>query len=140
MGPGVGPRIGQRGSTVFRDHVMHLFKELNLDSGTLPKDLTTVSLDVGGTNVVLTDAQPGLELSAVVGNVPEGHREPFFAKLLRANFLGQATKGACLGLDEEGLRVLLSMAVPAIRSYRQFHDTVEDFINAVSFWKQEVLV
>ena len=124
---------------MFRDHVMHLLKELNLDSNVLPKDLATVSLDVDGTNVVLTDVQPGLELFAIVGDVPEERKEPFFIKLLRANFLGQATRGACLGLDEEGRRVVLSMAVPAIRSYRQFHDTVEDFINAVSFWKREVL-
>ena len=124
---------------MFRDHVMHLFKELNLDGEALSKDLTAVSLDVDGTNVLLTDAQPGLELSAIIGAVPEGRREPLFLKLLRANFLGQATKGACLGLDEEGRNVVLSMALPTIRSYRQFRDTVEDFINAVSFWKQEVL-
>ena len=118
---------------------MHLFKELNLDGEALSKDLTAVSLDVDGTNVLLTDAQPGLELSAIIGAVPEGRREPLFLKLLRANFLGQATKGACLGLDEEGRNVVLSMALPTIRSYRQFRDTVEDFINAVSFWKREVL-
>jgi hypothetical protein len=118
---------------------MQLFKELNLESGTLPRDLATISLDVGGAAIVLMDAQPGIELSATIGDVPTERTEPLFIKLLRANFLGQATKGACLGLDEEGRHIVISMAVPAVRSYRQFHDALEDFINAVSFWKQEVL-
>ena len=124
---------------MFRDHVVQLFKELNLEGGSLPKDLTTVSLEVEGTNVSLTDAQPGLELSATIGDIPAERTELLFVKLLRANFLGQATKGACLGIDEEGRHIDISLAVPTIRSYRQFHDVVEDFINAVSFWKQEVL-
>ena len=124
---------------MFRDHVVQLFKELNLEGGALPKDLTTVSLEVDGTNVVLTDAQPGLELSATIGDVPAERAEPLFVKLLRANFLGQATKGSCLGIDEEGRHIVISLAVPTVRSYRQFHDVLEDFINAVSFWKQEVL-
>ena len=124
---------------MFRDHVVQLFKELNIDGGSLPKDLTTVSLEVDGTNVVLTDAQPGFELSATVGDAPVERAEPLFVKLLRANFLGQATKGACLGIDEEGRHIVISLAVPTVRNYRQFHDVLEDFINAVSFWKQEVL-
>ena len=125
---------------MFRDHVLQLFKELNLESEALPKDMTTVSLEVAGTNVVLSDAQPGLELTATLGDVPSERTEPLYVKLLRANFLGQATKGACLGIDEEGRHIVISMAIPTIRSYRQFHDVVEDFINAVSFWKSEVLV
>jgi hypothetical protein len=124
---------------VFRDHVIQLFKELNLESGELPKDLTTVSLEVEGTDVVLSDTQPGLELSATLGDVPAERTEPLYLKLLRANFLGQATKGACLGIDEEGRHIVISQSIPTVRSYRQFHDIVEDFINAVSFWKHEVL-
>ena len=124
---------------MFRDHIVQLFKELTLEGGALPKDLTTISLDVDGTNVVLTDAQPGLELSATIGDVPAEQTERLFIKLLRANFLGQTTRGACLGIDGEGRHFILSLAIPTVRSYRQFHDAVEDFINVVSFWKQEVL-
>lgn len=124
---------------MFRDHVVQLFKELNLEGSSIPRELTTVSLEVDGTNVELTDAQPGLELSATIGDVPTERTEALFVKLLRANFLGQATKGACLGIDEEGRHIVISLAIPTVRSYRQFHDVVEDFINAVSFWKQEVL-
>ena len=117
-----------------------MLKELNVEgSGAIPRDLASISLEFEGTNVVMTDAPPGLELSAVIGDVPGDHQEAIFLKLLRGNFLGQATKRACLGLDEEGTHIMLTAAIPTIRSYREFRDAVEDFINTVAFWKHEAV-
>ncbi len=123
---------------MFYDHIVKLLKELNVEgAGAIPRELTTISLDFEGTAITLTDAPPGLELSATLGEVPEEHREAVFQKLLRGNFLGQATKRACLGLDQEGKRIVLTAAIPTIRGYREFRDAIEDFVNTVAFWKVE---
>lgn len=123
---------------MFHDHLVKLFKELNIEgAGSIPRDMSSISLDFDGVTVVLTDVPPGLELSAILGTLPEEHREAIYTKLLRGNYLGQSTKKACLGLDEEGQHIVVQASIPTIRSYREFRDAVEDFINTVSFWKTE---
>ncbi len=124
---------------MFHDHIVKLLKELNADgAASLPRDLSTISLECNGTIIAMTDSPPGLELSATLADAPIENAEALFTKLLRGNFLGQATKKACLGLDEEAKHVVISASIPAIRSYREFHDAIEDFVNTVAFWKQEV--
>jgi hypothetical protein len=125
---------------VFHDHVIKLLKELNVEgAGSIARDLSAISLDVDGVAIVMTDAPPGLELSATLAELPEEHHDLVFQKLLRGNFLGQATKKACLGLDEEGKHIILTASIPTIRSYREFRDAIEDFVNTVGFWKREAL-
>lgn len=125
---------------MFYDHLVKLLKELNVEGATaIPRELSSLSLDFDGTAIVMTDTPPGVEFSATIGEVPEEGREAIFLKLLRGNFLGQATKRACLGLDEEGKHIVLSAAIPAVRSYREFRDAVEDFVNTVAFWKREAV-
>lgn len=125
---------------MFHDHVVKLLKELNVEGGgEVPREMSTISLDFDGTSIVMTDVPPGLELSASLGNLPDEHHEAIFLKLLRGNFLGQATKKACLGLDEEGKHIVLTAAIPAIRSYREFRDAIEDFVNTIAFWKREAV-
>jgi hypothetical protein len=124
---------------VFYDHLVKLLRELNVEGAqSLPRETSTITLEIGGTPIAISDAPPGLELSATLGEVPVENPGPLYTKLLRGNFLGQATKKAALGLDTEAKNVVLSAAIPAIRSYREFRDTIEDFVNAVSFWKKEI--
>jgi len=123
---------------MFHDHLSKLLKELNIE-GTVPRDMATVTLEVEGIGMDISDAPPGIELSANLGPFKETENpENLYIKLLRGNFLGQATSRAVLGLDEEGKSVLLRSSYPIIRSYREFRDAVEDFVNAVSFWKAEI--
>jgi hypothetical protein len=125
---------------VFYDHLVKLLKELNVEgANAIPRDLSTISLDFDGSPIVITDDPPGLEFSATIGDLPEEHQEAIFLKLLRGNFLGQATKRACLGLDEPGKHIILTASIPTIRSYREFRDALEDFVNTVSFWKREAV-
>lgn len=125
---------------MFHDHLVKLLKELNVEGGgAISRDLLSLTLEFEGTSVILTDVPPGLELSAMLGEVPAEHQEALFLKLLRGNFLGQATKRASLGLDEEGKHIIVTTAIPTIRSYREFHDAIEDFINTVAFWKREAI-
>lgn len=123
---------------MFRDHLVQLFKELNIDAGSIPKEMTSYELDVEGITVTLTDNPPGLQMSAILCDTPQDNQEEVFTKLLRGNFLGQATRRAALGLDESGTHIVVFANIHAIRSYREFHDALEDFVNVITFWKKEL--
>jgi len=123
---------------MFYEHLTKLLKEMGVE-GSVPRDKATITLEIGEVPIEITDAPPGIELTADLGLPPEAESlEPFYTKLLRGNFLGQATMRAALGLDGEGRNVVLSAAIPTVRSYREFRDAIEDFANAVTFWKDEI--
>ncbi len=105
----------------------------------IPKIGSNYILEVEDLEITLSDQAPGLSLYVVIDTVGiQENLEEFYTTLLRGNFMGQATRKAALGLNEEGSKVILSHQTPAIKSYREFRDTVEDFINAACFWKSRV--
>ena len=123
---------------MFYDHLIKLLKELNIEGlGSIARDSPFISLQLEGIPITITDSPPGIEISAVIGKAPLENQEAIYTKLLRGNLLGQATRKACLGLDEAGENIVLSASIPSIRSYREFKDSIEDFVNAVMFWKEE---
>lgn len=123
---------------MFYDNVVKLFKELNVEgAGSLPRELPAISFEAEGTTVTLTDRPPGMELMANLGDFEPEKPLEAFSKALIGNFLGLATKRARLGIDEAGKHLLLQTSIPTVRSYREFRDSVEDFVNTVSFWKSE---
>jgi hypothetical protein len=126
---------------MFHDNLVKLIKELNLgDTSDLRRDESSFTLEIEGTEVVLHDEPPGLHFFSKLVNLREDNQEKICAKLLSGNFLGQATKRAGLGLTEDGKYVVANAFYPTIKSYREFHDAVEDFMNVVSYWKKEALV
>lgn len=123
---------------MFYDNLIKLLKELNVEgTNTVARDTPFITLQLEGIPIHLTDSPPGMELSSVIGETPKENQEAVFTKLLRGNLLGQATRHACLGLDEDGTHIVLMASIPSVRSYREFRDAVEDFVNAIMFWKEE---
>lgn len=126
---------------MFHDNLVKLIKELNLgDASDIRRDESSFTLEFDGTEIILRDEPPGLHFFSKVADLPEADPERVCSKLLSGNFLGQATKRAGLGLSEDGKYVVANAFYPTIKSYREFHDAVEDFINVVSYWKKEALV
>jgi hypothetical protein len=125
---------------MFHDNLVKLLKELNLgDTSDVRRDESSFTLELAGTEVMLRDEPPGIHFFSKVAEFPEADQEKMCIKLLGANFLGQATKRAGLGLTEDGKYVVANAFYPTIKGYREFHDAVEDFINVVNFWKKEAL-
>lgn len=123
---------------MFHDNMTKLFSELHID-GEIPKDMETISLDLDTTSIDITNEPPGIQLSADLGPInEETNNEELYSKLLRGNFLGQATSGSVLGLDESASHIIIHHEHPIIRSYREFRDVIEDFVNTVSFWREEM--
>lgn len=101
----------------------------------------TFAIALDDTTVTIAESPHGIEFAATLGNHPTEYPELFFAKMLRGNLFGQATMGAILGLDESGERLVLHSLIPDIKApYVQVKEKLEDFLNAVDFWKNEIVL
>lgn len=137
---------------MFQDHMKKLLQELLEEKKegkapiSIPSDIgSQYTLEIDDEEITLIDQAPGISLYAEIDKIGQNNAsdisessEKLYTTLLRANFMGQATRGASLGLSEDGNRVILSHLIPVIENYKQFRDVVEDFTNAVCFWKKEL--
>jgi hypothetical protein len=106
----------------------------------------------------LTSEVPGVyvfpldeEIKIYISTIPQGiylestfpysspHQEELFTRLLMANLFGEGTNGAALGLAEDGKVVKLTQLIAGTTSYKSFKEALEDFVNIVDFWHEEVL-
>jgi hypothetical protein len=87
--------------------------------------------------IEITDRPPGFRLSCTLGRVPQGKEEEFYTRCLLGNLFGQGTKGAVLGLNEDGTLLTLAQDVDYNAEYKEFRDILEDFINTVDYWREE---
>lgn len=89
--------------------------------------------------VSVTPIPNGFTLYCSLIACPQTNRESFFSQLLLANLFGQGTRGAILGLNEDGNRLTLSKTIDYTIDYKGFRDVIEDFINVIDFWREETL-
>ena len=122
---------------MFSDYITKLLQEVAPDSPVkFAQGQTSFSLEVEGTPLLIVDTSPGIRIDAKIGKLPKELPDRFMAKMLQGNFLGQLTRRAVLGLNEAGTDIVLSLNLPIVRNYREFHDNLEDYINTLSFWKE----
>jgi hypothetical protein len=96
------------------------------------------SLEIGGRVLALQDLDPGIGLQAVICEIPKKKKEDLVIYLMRANLLTQGTGGARIGLSQEGNFLTLSLGLPYELNYQIFRDTLEDFVNYLIYWEDEV--
>lgn len=90
--------------------------------------------------VILTELSPeGFDLRCDVGPYPTKDEPEFLDQMLVSNLFGQGTEGAVLGVDEEKKKVVLVRDIQRDVDYQEFKDILEDFLNAVDIWHEEVL-
>ncbi len=90
--------------------------------------------------VLIKELDPGLFLSAKILPVPKAkNKEALFIHLMKANLLGQGTGGGAIGIDEKEKFFTLSLTLPFEVDYKTFHESLEDFLNYVDYWKEEVV-
>lgn len=108
--------------------------------GPLPQSVPgvfTIPLEEGVNFTISTLPQGGIYLSGTVGQIGKGQEETLFTQALLGNLFGQGTKGALLGLNENGTVLTLSRLIEYDVSFKEFRDIVEDFINTIDFWREE---
>ncbi len=85
----------------------------------------------------LRDLSPGFSLHAKVAPIAIKKREELYIYLMRANFLGQGTGGARIGMDADENFLTLSHGFAYEMDYQTFKESVEDFVNYVLYWREE---
>jgi hypothetical protein len=91
------------------------------------------------TEVKIKELDPGVVLLANIGPCPQIKKEELFTYLMKANFLGQGTGGASIGLDDSENSLTLSSVLPYDMNYKMFRDAIEDFVNYIDYWKAELI-
>lgn len=89
-------------------------------------------------SITFTEKDGVIHFHSVVAGCPAQNQEAFFQKMLLGNLFGQGTYGSVLGLDEDGKFLVMQRTFDFPLDYRQFRDQVEDFVNALDLWREEV--
>lgn len=92
-----------------------------------------------GVDIKISSLPEGFFLSCEVIEVPSERLEAFYTEAMLGNLLGQGTKGAVLGLNVQGNLLTLTRVVDYNIDYKDFKELVEDFLNTVDFWRDEVM-
>ena len=90
--------------------------------------------------IFIEPLDPGFYFSARLSTCPSRKLEELFTHLMQANFLGQGTGGACIGLSEDEKFLTLSHHLSYDMNYTDFKQRLEDFANFVDYWKTEINV
>jgi hypothetical protein len=85
------------------------------------------------------ELEKGYLFKGVIGSCPQQNTEAFLLKTMEANLFGMGTRGAVIGLNEDGKVLTLSLEVNYNSSYKDFKENLEDFISVLDFWRNEAL-
>lgn len=80
----------------------------------------------------------GFSIWSNIGACPHKNKEDFYLFIMRANFLGQGTGNSVIGMDLEEKYLTLSSYIPYEVDFRKFKEIVEEFLNFVDYWKEEL--
>lgn len=97
-------------------------------------------LQVGSSpQVSIKDLNPGLFLEARILPIPQDeNKEALFTYLMRANFLGQGTGSAAIGIDSSETYFTLTLVLPFDINDQIFYENLEDYLNYIDYWKEEI--
>lgn len=87
--------------------------------------------------IILRDLEPGVYFFSRLCSPPVKNTEQFYLYLMKANFLGQGTGGAVLGLERDQKFLTLSLTLPYEVNYPMFRENLEDFLNYSEYWRTE---
>jgi len=121
-----------------KEMVQQLTSELRIEMPKIDPQKAYVAVIHSTLQVAIRDLAPGFSLFSVVTECPNKKREDLFIYLMRANFLGQGTGGARIGLDADEKVLTLSVGFPYEMNYQHFKESVEDFVNYIAYWRNEI--
>jgi len=88
--------------------------------------------------VNITSLEPGFFISSLLCPLPKEQKETLLIYLMKANLIGQGTGGGAIGVDPTEKHLTLSYHRPFYLSYRDFRETLEDFLNYLTYWQKEI--
>lgn len=91
------------------------------------------------TQISITETDQGIFFFVRIIPIPEmKSQEVVFIYLMKANLLGQGTGGSVIGIDTLEKHFTLSLSLTENLSYKIFKDYLEEFLNYLDFWKEEI--
>jgi hypothetical protein len=91
------------------------------------------------TKISVKNTSPGFLLQSNIAPIPKVAREKALEYYMEANFLGQGTGNAVIGLDSEEKFLTLSHSIPYDVDYKIFKEIIEAFANYLNYWQEEAL-
>ncbi len=123
--------------TMIKGYLEQLFQELSLGPVPAVDEQKLYRIKLGELEVAVRQLDPGCYLASTVAPMPTKKKEDFLLMLMKANFLGQGTGGATLGLKEDESFLTLSLGLPYEMNYKMFKESLEEFTNFLDYWKKE---
>ena len=115
-----------------------LYQELNLGLVPPEDEKKSRAVKIGELSFSVKELDPGIFFFGTIAPPAPAKKEEFFTWIMKANFLGQGTGGAAIGLEEDESVLTLSQALPYDMNYKAFKEALEDFANFLQYWKKEV--
>jgi Tir chaperone protein (CesT) family len=116
-----------------------LSEELQLGSVPAKQENNTYELLLrSDLSVKIQELEIGVSFWGRIALCPSERREELFILLMKANFLGQGTGNSSIALDENENFLTLSSVLPYDMNYKMFKDALEDFVNYLDYWKEEL--
>lgn len=119
--------------------VEQLGSDLNMEKDISLLGPQQYSLFFDDHTVEINQLEHAVLLKGNIGACPTNSREQFLMLVMEANLFGKGTRGAVIGLNEEGKGLTLSLEFSPHISYKNFKEKLEDFISVMDFWQKEAL-
>ncbi len=124
--------------TKFEELLKQLASALELSPPLLEKDQICKFLISENYELLFKPFSDDFVASCVIGAYPTKNREDFLILVMRANFLGQGTGGSIIGVDKEEKFLTLSSPISYEIEFKPFRELIEDFLNFVEYWREEL--
>ena len=120
--------------------IENLATELKLEAAPQKDNKGLYQVKIGTSPTVsIKPLEPGLFMTAQILPIPkEGNKEALYIYLMKANLLHQGTGHGAIGIDPSEKFFTLSYTLPFELNYHTFHEVLEDFLNYIDYWKEEV--
>ena len=122
---------------MLEEYLSNLCNELNITPITSEKDTYPLKMSED-TIIYIREFEQGVFFQAEITECPKDHLEELLIYLMRANLLGQGTGSSVIGLDEQEKSLTLSLCLPYEMNYRVFRENLEDFVNYLNYWREEI--
>lgn len=120
-------------------YLRQLITEFKLDPLAPLDENKMFSLKLSGFDIFLKHLDPGIYLHAKITQLlPQYRKEEALSLLMKANFMGQGTGGGTIGLTEDESFLTLSLSLPYDMNYKEFKESLEDFVNFLDYWKIKI--
>lgn len=124
--------------TIVEDFLQKLSSDLHIEGAVKDEQTNLFTIRIGMHTMIVEELTPGFSLWSSIAHLPDGDKEDLYLHLMQANFLGQGTGGGSIGIDQEEKSLTLSLCIPYEVKYEAFKEHVEDFLNYVEYWREQI--